>query len=61
MPIETKNWDIAREGWLDAGDGEPLFPDAHPAYAAGWCFFHNCENPYPPTVAAATQGETKWI
>lgn len=24
------------EGWADARDGEPLFPDAAVEYAAGW-------------------------
>jgi hypothetical protein len=24
------------EGWRDACDGEPLFPDASEPYAAGW-------------------------
>ena len=24
------------EGWFDARDGEPLFPDATPEYTAGW-------------------------
>ncbi len=38
-------WDIAREGYSDAKAGDPLFHDAHPAYAAGWCVFHDCKIP----------------
>tara|TARA_R110001592_G_scaffold104697_1_gene294564 strand:- start:63751 stop:63945 length:195 start_codon:yes stop_codon:yes gene_type:complete len=38
-------WDIAREGYADAKAEEPLFHDAHPAYAAGWCVFHDCKIP----------------
>jgi len=28
------------EGWADARDGEPLFPDAAVEYAAGWRGWH---------------------
>lgn len=47
-------WQIMLNGWRDARDGEPLFSDAHPAYAAAWCFFHNCKNPYEEVLDAAT-------
>ena len=34
------------EGRVGALGGEPLFPDADPEYARGWCAFHEIENPY---------------
>lgn len=39
-------FEIAREGFLDAQSDEPLFPDADPNYATGWCIYHDCENPF---------------
>lgn len=33
--------DANQQGYADAADGEPLFPDAAPEYAAGWWSFHN--------------------
>jgi hypothetical protein len=30
-------------GFFDAQHGEPLFPDAHPAYKAGWEAYWTCE------------------
>ena len=34
------------EGRVDALEGEPLYSDADPEYARGWCAFHGIENPY---------------
>ena len=45
-PDGYDHWEAARQGYLEAADGEPLFPDAEPPYAAGWCYFHGIENPY---------------
>lgn len=46
-------WDAAQEGFNDAAGGEPLFPDADPHYALGWCNFHGCENPFADFVSVA--------
>ncbi len=39
-------YDIAREGWLDAAEGEPLFEDADHAYGTGWCIYHGIGYPF---------------
>ena len=45
IEINYTNWDICCEGYRDAGEGEPLFDDADPAYAAGWRYFHGIATP----------------
>lgn len=40
-PSEYRDDPAYAEGFYDAQEGEPLFPDAAPAYAAGWRGFQN--------------------
>ena len=53
-------YDIAREGWLDAAEGEPLFEDADHAYATGWCIYHDVGYPFEtsqsPTMGSENNG-----
>ena len=47
--LDWTNWDTAGQGYRDAADGEPLYPEAATAYAAGWLYFHGIEDPYSLT------------
>lgn len=53
--------EVAREGFFDAESGEPLFEDAEPLYAMGWCIYHDCAHPYGAFAApdaGVLEGET---
>jgi len=50
-------FDIAREGYFDAAEGEPLFEDANHAYATGWCIYHGVGYPFVTTQSPTMHSE----
>jgi hypothetical protein len=47
MMAEINTFEVACQGYRDASELEPLFPDADYHYALGWCFYHGCKSPFP--------------
>lgn len=49
-----------QQGFADAAEGEPLFPDADPDYAAGWHSFHRQREASAALLRAMGQPVPAW-